>query len=314
MDTMDVIFDGVYGTQAAPLRYHMSWPSAADPFYLYNTVENNARRSYYNVNYVPTFRYDGKYIKDPSDFGTYPQWYAWFRNAVDSLSAISAPIRINLSHHMAPTGDPDSIYVQVDVIAEQAVSGNLRLRGTVEEYWIRVVGVDKFYYIFRDMYPSTDGEILPNLNAGDSLHYEYAVVYDSANYHLDRMMSTVWVQNNTGKAVLNTATAFIPDISTDVASGDAPLRLVLEQNAPNPFNPTTAIGFVLDRSGEVRLSVYSSAGRLVTDLVDGALSDGAHTVTWDGRDRFGREVGSGVYYYRLDTDVTSLTKKMILVR
>ncbi|MBM3321066.1 MAG: T9SS type A sorting domain-containing protein [Candidatus Eisenbacteria bacterium] len=310
---MDVIFDGAYGTQVAPLKYHVHWPSATDQFYVYNPTEINARRSYYAVNYVPTFRWDGKYIKDPSDFGTYAQWYSFVRTTIDTLSDNPAPIRIEVEHYLSPPDDPDSIYIKIDVIAEEAVSGTLRLRCAIVQYWVRVVGQGKFYYPFRDMIPSTAGEVVPNLSAGDSLHFEYVVPYDSANYHIDRMQSTVWVQNDVGKAVLNAATGFIPQISTDVPGG-VPLRVVLDQNMPNPFNPTTTIGFSVDQDGQVRLSVFSPTGRLVTDLVDGAVGEGSHMVTWDGRDRTGREVGSGVYYYRLDTDKTSLTKKMILVR
>ncbi|MFH1679897.1 MAG: FlgD immunoglobulin-like domain containing protein [Candidatus Eisenbacteria bacterium] len=311
---MDVIFDGVYGTQAAPLKYHMSWPAGSDPMYLYNTVENNARRAYYGVNYVPSFRFDGSYIRDPSDFGTYAQWYSFVRSTINTLSANPAPIRFNIDHYMSPPDDPDTIYMKIDVIAEQAVSGTLRLRYSIVDYFVRVVGQGKFHYVFRDMVPSTAGEILPaTINAGDSLHFEYAVPYDSANYHIERMQSTVWVQNDAGRAVLNAATAYIPEVSTDVPSG-LPLLVVLEQNMPNPFNPATSIGFAVDQEGLVRLSVFAPTGRLVTDLVNGAVGQGSHTVTWDGRDRSGRDVGSGVYYYRLDTDKTSLTKKMILVR
>ncbi|RPJ42471.1 MAG: T9SS C-terminal target domain-containing protein [Candidatus Latescibacterota bacterium] len=318
---MDSIFDDEYGVQAAPVKMHMSWPGQ-DIFYQYNTVENNARRTYYAVNYVPSFRFDGKYIKDPSDFATYAQWYAFARTTIDTLADNPAPIRIELDHFInppvAPDTIPDSIYVTIDVIAEQAVTGTLKLRGAIMEYNVRQAPVGVFYYIFRDMYPATTGEVLPNLNAGDSLHFEYAVRYDTVYYHTGRMMNTVWVQNDqTGteyRKVYNAACGHISMVDTDVEEGIAPLYVALEQNAPNPFNPSTAIGFVLDQSGKVRLSVYAPTGRLVTDLVDGVVGQGAHQATWNGTDRFGRDVGSGVYYYRLDTDKTSLTRKMILVR
>ena len=66
---MDAIFDE-YAGQVAPIRLHMNWPNAQDPFYLYTQSEAFARRVFYSVNYVPTFRYDGKYLGDPSDFAT----------------------------------------------------------------------------------------------------------------------------------------------------------------------------------------------------------------------------------------------------
>jgi hypothetical protein len=159
--------------------------------------------------------------------------------------------------------------------------------------------------------------------AGDSLHYEYVIPFDkrpgTQGWTADRVIATVWVQDDTtgatAKRVLNSATEHVPQIvSTDVALGGAPLRVVLDQNVPNPFNPETSIGFVLDQAGKVRLSVFAPTGRLVTDLVNGSVGQGTHTVRWDGRDRLGRDVGSGVYYYRLDAESTSLTRKMILIR
>ncbi|RPJ42470.1 MAG: hypothetical protein EHM19_10375, partial [Candidatus Latescibacterota bacterium] len=256
---MEVIFDETYGTQVAPLKMHMSWPGQ-DIFHLYNVPENTARRTYYGLNYVPTFRWDGKKIKDPSDFANYPQWYAFVRTTIDTLSDTPAPIRIELNHYMTPPvlpdTLPDSIHVQVDIIAEQAVSGLLKLRGAIMEYNLRQTPLGVFYYVFRDMYPATVGDTLPNLNAGDSLHLEYAVAFDTVNYHTGRMMNTVWVQNDqagtTYRKVYNTAAGHIGLVDTDVEEGIAPLYVALEQNAPNPFNPSTAIGFVLDRSGEVR--------------------------------------------------------------
>ncbi|MDO9170892.1 MAG: C10 family peptidase [bacterium] len=70
--------------------------------------------------------------------------------------------------------------------------------------------------------------------------------------------------------------------------------------APNPFNPRTALSFVLPVTGQVRLAVFDAAGRLVRVLVNGQLPAGPCSVVWDGRDRAGREVGSGGYLARLE--------------
>jgi immune inhibitor A len=88
----------------------------------------------------------------------------------------------------------------------------------------------------------------------------------------------------------------------------------LAQNYPNPFNPRTTIGFSLPVYSNVRLEVYNVMGELTATLYDGALSAGAHTVTWDGIDNNGSDVSSGVYFYRLETEDEVLSKKMLLIK
>jgi hypothetical protein len=89
----------------------------------------------------------------------------------------------------------------------------------------------------------------------------------------------------------------------------------LDQNAPNPFNPTTSIRFFVARDGaRVRMSVYDVAGRLVSDLVDGPATAGEHTARWDGTDAGGKPVASGVYFVRLSVDGWSDSRKMALLK
>lgn len=92
-----------------------------------------------------------------------------------------------------------------------------------------------------------------------------------------------------------------------------PASLALYQNHPNPFNPATTIRYLLPSAGHVKLSVYDVTGRLVTTLVDGTIPEGEHLVTWNGT-AGSSGASSGVYFYRLDYDRESITKKMILLR
>ncbi len=78
---------------------------------------------------------------------------------------------------------------------------------------------------------------------------------------------------------------------------------------PNPFNPVTRISYVLAHDGEVRLTIYDVAGRLVERLVDGPKSAGDHVATWDAHGR-----PSGVYFYRLETDSFSATRKLVILK
>lgn len=92
-------------------------------------------------------------------------------------------------------------------------------------------------------------------------------------------------------------------------------RPYLSHNFPNPFNPATAIRYRVPSPGNrVELSVYDLSGRRVTTLVDAYRSGGEHVVVWRGRDEEGRQVGSGVYFYRLEVGETQLERKMVLLK
>ncbi len=73
----------------------------------------------------------------------------------------------------------------------------------------------------------------------------------------------------------------------------------LEQNYPNPFNPTTTIRFQIPEATHVLLKIYDINGKEIRTLIDEDETEGIKTVTWNGRDNNGRQVSSGVYFYRL---------------
>lgn len=106
------------------------------------------------------------------------------------------------------------------------------------------------------------------------------------------------------------------DVSTSVADR-SPVRKVfgLNQNRPNPFNPTTSISFVLPGSAAASLTIYNAAGRAVRTLVHGKeLSGGTHSYMWDGLDDHGNSVASGIYHYRLEAGRLADSRRMILIR
>jgi hypothetical protein len=87
---------------------------------------------------------------------------------------------------------------------------------------------------------------------------------------------------------------------------------LLSQIAPNPFRPPTTVSYELAEAGRVSLRIYDLQGRVVRVLVDDRQSRQRHTVGWDGRDAAGREVASGVYFYRLETGAGIETRRMVL--
>jgi len=87
---------------------------------------------------------------------------------------------------------------------------------------------------------------------------------------------------------------------------------------PNPFNPTTTLGFdVPGKTGGaqmVTLAVYDVSGRLLRQLIDGPIATGSHAVDWDGRTVAGAQVSSGVYFARITIGNFVATGKLVVVR
>ncbi len=88
----------------------------------------------------------------------------------------------------------------------------------------------------------------------------------------------------------------------------------LAGNRPNPFAAGTEIRFLLPAPAGVNLLVLDTQGRALRTLVSGRLPAGVHRVAWDGCDAGGRTVGSGVYFYRLESEGAVQTRKMTLLR
>lgn len=85
-------------------------------------------------------------------------------------------------------------------------------------------------------------------------------------------------------------------------------------NYPNPFNPSTTIQYTLPQSCKVDLTVYNIKGQKVKNLVSEYKMEGIHISFWDGIDERGFSVGSGIYFYQLQTDDKAVKGKMILLK
>ena len=111
------------------------------------------------------------------------------------------------------------------------------------------------------------------------------------------------------------------EIQIPIKFGDAeeleestPAHFKLERNYPNPFNPETVIKFTLAQDCQVTLKVYNILGQVVNTVVDEMLPAGGHSVIWNGKNEQGRDVASGVYFYRIKADDFESIQKMTLLR
>ena len=94
-----------------------------------------------------------------------------------------------------------------------------------------------------------------------------------------------------------------------MVSSGSPLEFSLDQNFPNPFNPSTVISYQLTVNTFVTLKVYDLLGREITELLHDRQDAGTHEVRFNGVN-----LPSGVYYYMLETNGARSTRKMVLLR
>jgi hypothetical protein len=102
--------------------------------------------------------------------------------------------------------------------------------------------------------------------------------------------------------------------TTDIDDATPSPTILALSNAPNPFNPSTVIRYVLPTAGEVQLTLYNVLGQEVRILIGDYRAAGMHEVVWDGRDRDGRSVSSGVYIARLVTRDAQAVSRLLMAR
>jgi polyhydroxybutyrate depolymerase len=99
-----------------------------------------------------------------------------------------------------------------------------------------------------------------------------------------------------------------------ISENQIPTNDILFQNYPNPFNSQTTIWFTLDKPGHVTLSIYNATGDIIHTLVDEPKSAGEYSSVWNGTDSYGKEMNTGIYFYRIDAIDVHETKSMILLK
>jgi spore coat protein H len=125
-------------------------------------------------------------------------------------------------------------------------------------------------------------------------------------------ISMARIPNGTGSFVTSTATFCANnDGANDVSDEDVQLPTIcrLLQNYPNPFNPGTTISFTLPQNQLVQLEVFNLLGMRIATLVNGRLSAGSHTVTFDAS-----KLSTGLYFYRMISGTFQQTKRMMLIK
>ena len=132
--------------------------------------------------------------------------------------------------------------------------------------------------------------------SGDNIH----LFSSSEGYEI----TTIIVVNELSESMnIDRSAALLPD------------EFELSQNFPNPFNPNTQIQFSLGKNEIISLQIYNIQGRVVQSLINNSYTlAGYHQITWDGTNSMGIQVPSGMYFYKLESEYQTLTKKMVMMK
>ncbi len=102
---------------------------------------------------------------------------------------------------------------------------------------------------------------------------------------------------------------FVPVSVKEEINNSLPVEFELSQNYPNPFNPSTTIKFSIPKAANVSLKVYNTLGQEVAQIINGFREAGNYSVNWNASN-----LASGIYIYRLETNNSTIIKKMTLIK
>jgi hypothetical protein len=181
-------------------------------------------------------------------------------------------------------------------------------------------GLDSLHFVVRTMHPSAlgvdlyDGESAPTMNmvVSDTVRFKIPEYVEYENCQV-----VAFIQNMESKQIAAVDDVKLPPAVVHVDEGgsiESPAHFTLKQNYPNPFNPQTTIEFSLPELAQVELEIYNISGEKVATLINSQVSPGVHSVTWNGRDQFGKSVASGVYISTFQAGDIHKTMRMLLLR
>ncbi len=216
-------------------------------------------------------------------------------------------------------GAPISFELSANVPTGGAEGASFEPAGTVTH--TETNGPDNGYSleveVHTDLFGYADGDTVKLSAVIWDMDYASPDAYnaDVADYKPD-WWGTQWVDQNFEKyymyrnVVLSDQTSVgVADVTPTIAR-----EYLLEQNFPNPFNPSTTIKYRLAKSSSVTVTVFNVLGRKVRTLVNTNLNAGEYSIEWDGMDDAGMALSNGVYFYRIETPSFSQTKKMLLIK
>ena len=237
----------------------------------------------------------------------------WLRDNSIDVSAMTLPLRFSssaltldsVSMQETVWGPDFAIYAIVDNVNRTA-----KITILPDEMIYPLPSVSFVDGVIAELFFTVASDVAPHRVTIDSIYADSSLGGDV------HVFTRIDVSDNSGTGV------FLPDfvagdievlvptgVEDDPSGFSLPTAYELNQNYPNPFNPSTQIGFSLPRAGIVNLSVFNILGQQVATLVSEHREAGAHQIEFDGAN-----YPSGIYFYRLQHNDGSVTRKMTLIK
>ncbi|KAF0152141.1 MAG: glycosidase [Ignavibacteria bacterium] len=320
---------GMYGFGSGVLKRIASGSNNANDFAHYMHTENISYDQHYRLYFTSNHDENSWYGTDKELFGNFSETFAALTATVGGMQLVYGGQEAGLSKRLAffdkdriiwQTSPLNNVYSTLNKLKKEnsalwnGFSENFykRVKTNNEDRlfsFVRKKGSDKIFAVFNLSGNNYDAVISDTNSYGT---YEDVFTKQRVSY---TQPFSVSVQPYGYKIFKKY------DSSTNVEKHSITNRTFqLMQNYPNPFNPSTAISYVLQAASHVTLKVYDVLGREVVTLVNEFKPAGTHSTLFLPPVAQGKAgvlsslFASGVYFYRLTTPTTSITKKMILAR
>lgn len=267
-----------------------------------------ARIDYYGITGYPTAVFDGveKFIGGSNN----QSMYSYYLPIYQDRKAINSAFTIDVFGDNV--GNDYDLTVRVARMATIPYD-NIKLFVVLTESDIPFnwYGLDHLDWVERLVIPSSDGTPI-DMMANDVLDVDLGFTMNTS-WDIESCELTVFIQNVDDKEILQGTKLMVLDLTQldvgDDAGASLPAVTTLKGNYPNPFNASSTIKYSLSQEGMVTIKLFDILGREIATLVNGREQAGEHSVTVDAS-----ELGTGVYFYRMDTENFSETKKMLLIK
>jgi hypothetical protein len=231
----------------------------------------------------------------------------------------SAAIRLDYQFIRSSFGR-SYIYLNTDIqISGLPDSVLLDVKSDGQGHWIKFIVANND----DDLFIGSTGQFADQANNYDTLRTaldNYSTINPPSNFHYPINFRSIEIRlgfyttvddTNRGYIYFDNLRVKYPDLTSVIPfiNDIIPREIKLYQNYPNPFNSSTTVEFDLSKSGKAVLTIFDITGREVKELINRNLSYGHHKVHWDTN-----SLASGLYFYRLDTDSQTATKKMMLLK
>ncbi len=291
----------------AVASYHIWGSYYSDEF---ATDENDNIAGGYGVDGIPSTVCNGLYEIGGADTNLTRQ-YDTYLNAYNDIRQLPTPLILDFTISSA-TATGFDVSTNFEAVGELIDDIDYRLHYVIIEtnmpyHWGLAIPLDSLFDVVRATLPNYDGVAVSGSTFTDEEHFDIDPSWNADNCYL-----IAFVQDGTnGEIFYSKEAKILPSGITEKT--DIPEKFALSCN-PNPFNSASAIKVNIPKNGQIKLTIYDIKGNMVETIADGEFSAGAHTFRWDGNDDNGNSLSTGIYFVRLDTENSTIVRKIALIK